>query len=159
MTTYQEIGESQVMSYNPRWGSDKVKSRYIRPYQTSSRIIWHCLTLPNSPIESLNSQTNIHMPSGVAIKDLRPTGSYWGIRITRDHKSWTIWINQESYIDNTLKRFKLQDANSTEHHYLPEYTWWCQKLHPLLNWGCNTNNSLAHFSMLPWVKDLLNFPV
>ena len=44
----QGIGESQAMSYNPRWGSDKVKSRYIRPYQTSPRIIWHCLTLPNS---------------------------------------------------------------------------------------------------------------
>ena len=45
---HQDIGKSQAMSYNPRWGSDEVKSRYIRPYQTSPRIIWHCLSLPNS---------------------------------------------------------------------------------------------------------------
>ena len=48
------------------------------------------------------------------MKDLGPASSYLGIRITRDHKSRSIWIDQEAYIDNALKRFKLQDANNTK---------------------------------------------
>ena len=48
------------------------------------------------------------------MKDLGPTSSYLGIWITRDHKSRFIWIDQEVYIDNTIKRFKLQDANNTK---------------------------------------------
>ena len=48
------------------------------------------------------------------MKDLGPSSSYLGIRITRDHKSRSIWMDQEVYIDNTLKRFKLQDANNTK---------------------------------------------
>ena len=47
------------------------------------------------------------------MKDLRPTSSYLGIQITRDQNTWAIWINQEAYIENTLKRFELSDANST----------------------------------------------
>ena len=47
------------------------------------------------------------------MKDLRSASSYLGIRITRDQNTWTIWINQQVYIENTLKRFKLLDANST----------------------------------------------
>ena len=49
------------------------------------------------------------------MKDLGPTLSYLGIWITRDHKSRSIWIDQEAYIDNTLKKFKLQDANNTSY--------------------------------------------
>ena len=37
-----------------------------------------------------------------------------GIQITRDQNTRVIWINQQVYIENTLKRFKLQDANSTK---------------------------------------------
>ena len=48
------------------------------------------------------------------MKDLGPASSYLQIRITRDHKNRSIWIDQEAYIDNTLKRLKLQDANSTK---------------------------------------------
>ena len=47
------------------------------------------------------------------IKDLRPSSSYLEIWITRDHTTWTIWINQQAYIENALKRFELLDANST----------------------------------------------
>ena len=32
---------------------------------------------------------------------------------TRDHKHQIIWIDQQAYIQNTLKRFRLQDANNT----------------------------------------------
>ena len=35
-----------------------------------------------------------------------------GIRITRDHSRQIIWIDQQAYIENALKRFKLHDANS-----------------------------------------------
>ena len=48
------------------------------------------------------------------IKDLGPTSSYLGIRITRDRNARTIWIDQQAYIENALKRFELQDANSTK---------------------------------------------
>ena len=48
------------------------------------------------------------------MKDLRPASSYLGIRITRDRKSRAIWINQQAYIENALKRFELQDANNTK---------------------------------------------
>ena len=48
------------------------------------------------------------------MKDLGPTSSYLGIRITRDHKNRSIWIDQEAYIKNALKRFGLQDANNTK---------------------------------------------
>ena len=48
------------------------------------------------------------------MKNLGPASSYLGIRITRDQNTHTIWINQQAYIENTLKRFELQDANSTK---------------------------------------------
>ena len=35
----QEIGESRAISYDPRWGSDRVKASYIRPYHTLPRIL------------------------------------------------------------------------------------------------------------------------
>ena len=47
------------------------------------------------------------------MKDLGPASSYLGIWITRDHTKWAIWIDQQAYIENTLKRFKLLDTNST----------------------------------------------
>ena len=34
--------------------------------------------------------------------------------ITRDHRHQIIWINQQVYIENMLKRFGLQDANNTK---------------------------------------------
>ena len=46
------------------------------------------------------------------MKDLGPTSSYLGIRIPRDWTKWIIWIDQQAYIENTLKRFKLHDANN-----------------------------------------------
>ena len=48
------------------------------------------------------------------MKDLGPASSYLGIWITRDRNTHAIWINQQAYIENTLKRFELQDANSTK---------------------------------------------
>ena len=48
------------------------------------------------------------------MKDLRPASSYLGIQITRDQNTQAIWINKKAYIENALKRFKLQDANSTK---------------------------------------------
>ena len=48
------------------------------------------------------------------MKDLGPASSYLGIRITRDRNTHAIWINQQAYIENALKRFELQDANSTK---------------------------------------------
>ena len=48
------------------------------------------------------------------MKDLGPTSSYLGSQITRNRNTRAIWINQQVYIENTLKRFELQDANSTK---------------------------------------------
>ena len=48
------------------------------------------------------------------MKDLGPASSYLGIRITRDRNTHAIWIDQQAYIKNALKRFELQDANSTK---------------------------------------------
>ena len=48
------------------------------------------------------------------MKDLRPVSSYLGIRITRDQNTQAIWIDQQVYIENALKRFELQDANNTK---------------------------------------------
>ena len=48
------------------------------------------------------------------MKDLGPASSYLGIWITRDWNTQAIWIDQQAYIENALKRFKLQDANSTK---------------------------------------------
>ena len=48
------------------------------------------------------------------MKDLGPASSYLGIRITRDRNTRAIWIDQQVYIEKALKRFKLQDANSTK---------------------------------------------
>ena len=47
------------------------------------------------------------------MKDLGPASSYLGIQITRDQNTRAIWINQQVYIENALKRFELLDANST----------------------------------------------
>ena len=46
------------------------------------------------------------------MKDLGPASSYLGIRITRDRNTCSIWINQQAYLENALKRFELQDANN-----------------------------------------------
>ena len=48
------------------------------------------------------------------MKDLRPASSYLGIRITRDCKKRIIWIDQQVYIENALKRLEPQDANNTK---------------------------------------------
>ena len=48
------------------------------------------------------------------MKDLGPTSSYLGIQITRDRNTRAIWIDQQAYIENALKRFELQDANNTK---------------------------------------------
>ena len=48
------------------------------------------------------------------MKDLGPASSYLGIRITGDRSRRIIWINQQAYIENALKRFKLHDANNTK---------------------------------------------
>ena len=47
------------------------------------------------------------------MKVLRPASSYLRIQITRDQNARAIWIDQQVYIENTLKRFELLDANST----------------------------------------------
>ena len=47
------------------------------------------------------------------MKDLGPASSYLGIQITRDQNTWAIWIDQQVYIENALKRFKLSNANNT----------------------------------------------
>ena len=48
------------------------------------------------------------------MKDLGPASPYLGIRITRDRNTQAIWIDQQAYIENALKRFELLDANSTK---------------------------------------------
>ena len=48
------------------------------------------------------------------MKDLGPTSSYLGIQITRNRNTQAIWIDQEAYIENALKRFDLSDANNTK---------------------------------------------
>ena len=48
------------------------------------------------------------------MKDLGPASSYLGIQITRDRNTQAIWIDQEAYIENALKRFDLIDANNTK---------------------------------------------
>ena len=48
------------------------------------------------------------------MKDLRPASSYLGIQITRDRNTQAIWIDQQVYIENALKRFGLSDVNSTK---------------------------------------------
>ena len=47
------------------------------------------------------------------MRDLGPASSYLGIHITRDPNTQAIWIDQQAYIENTLRRFKLFNANST----------------------------------------------
>ena len=46
------------------------------------------------------------------MKDLGPASSYLGIQITRDCDRLIIWIDQQAYIENALKRFKLHNANN-----------------------------------------------
>ena len=47
------------------------------------------------------------------MKDLGPASSYFGIQITRDQNTRAIWIDQQVYMENTLKRFELLYANNT----------------------------------------------
>ena len=48
------------------------------------------------------------------MKDLGPASSNLWIQITRNQNTHTIWIDQQAYIENALKRFELQDATSTK---------------------------------------------
>ena len=65
--------------------------------------------------EDLSKIQNVKCQLGkmYQMKDLGPVSSYLGIRITRDQNTWAIWINQEAYIENALKRFEISDANNT----------------------------------------------
>ena len=47
------------------------------------------------------------------MKDLGPASSYLRIWITRDQNTWAIWIDQQAYIENTVKRFEVLYANNT----------------------------------------------
>ena len=46
------------------------------------------------------------------MKDLGPTSSYLEIQITRNCNMRAIWIDQQEYIENALKGFKLQDGKN-----------------------------------------------
>ena len=63
--------------------------------------------------QSKIADVKCHLGELYQVKDLGPTSSYFGIWITRDHKQWIIWIDQQAYIENALKRFELHDANNT----------------------------------------------
>ena len=45
------------------------------------------------------------------MKDLGEAKSYLGLRITRNRKKRLLWIDQESYIDNAIKKFGLENAH------------------------------------------------
>ena len=66
-----------------------------------------------------NSQPMIYsikkqLMAAYQMKDLGAAISYLGIRITRDRKKRSIWIEQEDYIHNALTRFNLLNANDTK---------------------------------------------
>ena len=66
-----------------------------------------------------NSQPMIHgikkqLMAVYQMKDLGAATSYLGIRITRDCKQRSIWIDQEDYIHNALTRFNLLNTNDTK---------------------------------------------
>ena len=66
-----------------------------------------------------NNQPMIHsikkqLMAAYQIKDLGAATSYLGIRITRDRKRRSIWIDQRDYIHNALSRFNLLNANDTK---------------------------------------------
>ena len=76
-----------------------------------------------------NSQPMIHsiktqLKAVYQMKDLGAATSYLGIRITRDWKHRSIWIDQEDYIWNALKYLNLLNANDTRTP-LPEGTFSC----------------------------------
>ena len=48
------------------------------------------------------------------MKDLGPVESYLGMRIVRNRPKHIIWLDQVSYVENALKWFNLQNANSTQ---------------------------------------------
>ena len=63
---------------------------------------------------SLISKIKKKLGKAYHMKDLEAAQSYLGIRITRDHTHWCIWIDQEAYIDSALSRFHLMNANNTK---------------------------------------------
>ena len=75
------------------------------------------------------------------MKDLEPASSYLGIQITRDCKSRSIWIDQEAYIDNALKRFKLQNVNNAKTLPLPHFIWRNTRVQQPLKPRLNSNKS------------------
>ena len=77
----------------------------------SSFYIWQLITLGRWAFQDWRRKTSTWQI--VSNKDLRPALSYLGIWITRDQNTQAIWINQQAYIENTLKRFELLNANST----------------------------------------------
>ena len=66
-----------------------------------------------------NSQPMIHsikkqLMAAYQMKDLGAATSYLSIRITRNRKHRSIWIDQDDYIQNALTRFNLLNANDTK---------------------------------------------
>ena len=91
-----------VLDCHHKWGDSKMNMILIL-------YVDHLLLLGEdlSKIEDIKHQ----LGKLNQMKDLGPASYYSGIRITRDQNTQAVWIDQQVYVENALKRFKLQDAN------------------------------------------------
>ena len=46
------------------------------------------------------------------MKDMGELSYFLGIKVKQDHKSGSVWIGQESYTENVLRRFGMEDAKT-----------------------------------------------
>jgi hypothetical protein len=59
------------------------------------------------------SVVKAELTSKWSMKDLGPLESILGIRVTRDRSARTLCLSQEKYVDNLLRKFKLEDLKAS----------------------------------------------
>ena len=60
----------------------------------------------------LQKKIKLKLTNHFHMKDLGETNQILGIRISRDKEAGVIWIDQETFVDELLKRFNMEDCNT-----------------------------------------------
>ena len=69
------------------------------------------ILLAGKSIERLNAVKQA-LSQQFQVKDMGELHYFLGVKVAQDHKAGSVWIGQQSYTENILKKFGMEDAKS-----------------------------------------------
>ena len=69
------------------------------------------ILLAGKSIERLNAVKQA-LSQQFQVKDMGELHYFLGVTVIQDHKAGSVWIGQQSYTENILKKFGMEDAKS-----------------------------------------------